>query len=329
MTNVQPHRIVSNSASPAVSSETAPVYGVGTELADEPVLGSEAMAGGAGSASGSRDEQDKKDEKDDKDDDVIDEAEDEEGGEVRRPRIGQRPVAPTKGEIAEHYPLHLQYRSWCEHCRAGRGRVAPHRCEPSDREKMGVTIHSDYAFLGSEEAHADVQPSLVVYDDHKDAFWALGVKSKTVTESLVKYFKDVLDQSGYEGQRISMKSDQEPSIVALKRAVSAARTGETVPIESPVRSSKSNGRMENAIGVWQGQLRTIKHYTEAKMKRKMEIDSALFSWLVPFSTDIMNKYRVGADGRTAYERITGHRCKNMVIGFAEAVDFMLEPDKSI
>ena len=63
------------------------------------------------------------------------------------------------------------------------------------------------------------------------------------------------------------------------------------------------------------------------MKKRIETDSVLFSWLIPFCTDIMNKYRVGADGRTAYERITGHKCRHQVIGFAEAVDFILEPDK--
>ena len=56
-----------------------------------------------------------------------------------------------------------------------------------------------------------------------------------------------------------MKSDKEPSILALQKAVSAERVGETVPIESPVRASKSNGRMENAVKVWQEQLRTVKH----------------------------------------------------------------------
>ena len=86
-----------------------------------------------------------------------------------------------------------------------------------------------------------MQPCLVVYDDDKNAFWAIGIKSKAVTQSIVKYFKDLLDQSGYEGEKITMKSDQEPSILALKRAVAAARSGQTVPIESPVRSSKSNG----------------------------------------------------------------------------------------
>ena len=42
-----------------------------------------------------------------------------------------------------------------------------------------------------------------------------------------------------------------------------------------------------------------------------------------------NKYRFGSDGRTAYEIITGHKCRHQVMGFAEAVDFILEPVKGI
>ena len=113
----------------------------------------------------------------------------------------------------------------------------------------------------------------------------------------------IFDQSGYKGQKVTWKTDQEPSILAAKAAVSAARVGETVPIESPVRASKSNGKMENAVKIWQEQLRTIKHYTEAKMGKEIEVDSVLFSWLVPFASDIINKYCVGSDGRTAYEAI--------------------------
>ena len=91
------------------------------------------------------------------------------------------------------------------------------------------------------------------YDDHKGAFWAAGVRAKGASESIVKYVKDILDQSGYEGEKLTFKTDQEPSIVALKRAVAAARTGETVPIESPVRASKNNGMTESAVGIWQGE----------------------------------------------------------------------------
>ena len=32
------------------------------------------------------------------------------GEEARRPKIGRRPVLPTKAEIDEHFPLHLHYR---------------------------------------------------------------------------------------------------------------------------------------------------------------------------------------------------------------------------
>ena len=42
----------------------------------------------------------------------------------------------------------------------------------------------------------------------------------------------------------------------------------------------------------------------------------------------MNKYKVRSDGRTAYERITAHKCRQQVIGFAEYVDFILETDKT-
>ena len=126
---------------------------------------------------------------------------------------------------------------------------------------------------------------------------------------MVQYGVGTFEQSGYIGEKLTFKSDQEPSIVALKNAIAAARVGDTVPIESPVRASKSNGLMENATNIWQGQLRTIKHYVESKIGRVVEPGSALFTWLIPFSADILNKFRVGADGNTAYDRRTSHACK--------------------
>ena len=248
--------------------------------------------------------------------------------EVRQPRVGRRPMAPTKAEIEEHYPLHLNFRSWCEHCCAGKARQDQHLIEPHDREKLGITFSADYAFLVPEEKEDDMQPSLVMFDDDKEAFWAIGVESKGPSEPVVKYVKGILDQSGYEGQKIAFKTDQEVSILALKKAIAAVRNGETVPIESPVRASKSNGKMEGAIGRWQAQLRTTKHYAEHKLGKKIEVSGVLFSWLIPYVTEIMNKFKLGTDGRTAYERITGHKCRHIAVGFAENVSFMLEPDKN-
>ena len=113
---------------------------------------------------------------------VIDGEEKKEEVEMRKPRIGVRPVAPTKAEMEAHYPLHLEYRSWCAHCRAGKARLAPHLCEPADREKLGITVSCNYASMGSEEKDENIQPSLIIFDDDKEAFWAIGVKSKTLTD---------------------------------------------------------------------------------------------------------------------------------------------------
>ena len=189
---------------------------------------------------------------------------------VRKPRIGRRPELPTKADIEEHFPLHLNYRSWCEHCVAGTARLAQHRVQPADRERLGITVSADYAFMVSEEIEEGMQPTLIMFDDDKMACLALGVQQKGVTEAITKYVVDVLDQSGYRGVKITIKTDQEASIMALKKAVAATRVGETVPIESPVRASKSNGMMEGAVKLWQEQLRTIKHFTEAKMKTRIE-----------------------------------------------------------
>ena len=125
-----------------------------------------------------------------------------------------------------------------------------------------------------------------------------------------------------------MKSDNEDAIIALQKAAAAMRAGETVLIHSPVRSSKSNGRMENAVQRWQGQLRTTKHFLESRIKCKIPADSALFSWMVPFCAEIMTKFIVGNDGLTGYERITEHRLKHFVIGFGETVHFKLETEKT-
>ena len=59
-------------------------------------------------------------------------AADEQGARV--PRVARRPYTPTKAELEEHLPLHLEYRSWCEACVKGRGvERAHHRTAKEER----------------------------------------------------------------------------------------------------------------------------------------------------------------------------------------------------
>ena len=192
----------------------------------------------------------------------------EEDEPAKAPKSAPRPTAQTKADIAAHEPLHLDYRSWCAHCVFGRGHSTHHRT--GDDQSVSATWHMDYAFLGEncdvrdvEEAASGNATMLITYDESKHAFWAMHVPRKGPAPGVAKWCCDRLEDSGYGGNGITIKTDQEESIVALRRAVSVLRLGETVPINSPVRCSKANGRMENAVKIYCGHLRTLKHAFES------------------------------------------------------------------
>ena len=183
------------------------------------------------------------------------------GGDVdeddiaRNPRVARRPAAPTKAMIMAHEVHHADYREWCAHCVAGKG--VSHKHSTSDKESRSDTAEFclDYAFMTEEGAvgymedigeqdESGLSPVLVGHDRTSEALWAMVAEAKGVTESSLKWAKERIDESGYLGTRVVLKSDQEESIKALKRAIAVKRQADTVMIESPVRDSKSNGSVE-------------------------------------------------------------------------------------
>ena len=181
-----------------------------------------------------------------------------EGEESRKPNIARRPLTPSKQEVEDHLPLHLEYRSWCPHCVAGKGISDQHRKNLGEKsEDLGVTISLDYCFMTAEEAEEDMRAILVCYDHNKSGFWVLPVEHKGAQEEVVKLATDNMEESGYSGMTVTLKSDQEPAMLTLKQAIAVRRKAETPLIESPVRESKANGRIERAIRSWQAQFRTI------------------------------------------------------------------------
>ena len=77
---------------------------------------------------------------------------------------------------------------------------------------------------------------LVTFDECKEAFWALQVDKKGPSASATRWSVDRLDGSGYTGVGITVKSDQEESIVALRKSIAVGRQAETVPINSILQS---------------------------------------------------------------------------------------------
>ena len=96
--------------------------------------------------------------------------------EVRKPQIARRPYTPTRAEVDAHLPLHLEYRSWCPHCCAGKG-IAMHHKQNVDGHagELGATVSLDYCFMTPDEEEDDMRAILIGYDHQKSGFWALPV----------------------------------------------------------------------------------------------------------------------------------------------------------
>ena len=87
-------------------------------------------------------------------------------------------------------------------------------------------------------------------------------------------------------------SDQEPSIIALKDAVTLRIKAETAFVESPVRQSKSNGRVERAIRNWRDQYRALRHFLDHRIGGKLNEGKALSTWVITWSADVITNTEV-------------------------------------
>ena len=139
--------------------------------------------------------------------------------------------------------------------------------------------------MTEEDSETDMCPVRIMYDHTLKAIWALPVESKGVVDYVVKWCVETLDNAGYTKSRITIKSGQEPAMLALKKAAAAARIGDTALISSPIRESKANGAVQRSIRTWQGQLRTLKCYFERCLGIKLPVDLPLFGWLCVYSSE--------------------------------------------
>ena len=229
----------------------------------------------------------------------------EENVAARDPRIARRPIKPTKAMVLAHELHHADYRDWCDHCRAGKGVAHQHKNSVNESDEAEFSI--DYAFMtkeGQVELERNMEekdkvgacPVLMGSDHRSKAIWAMVVNEKGPTESAVKWLVSKLDQAGCRGTKVVLKSDQEESIVALKKAVAIKRQAQTVSIESPVRDSQANGNAERAVRTWAAQMRTMRHHLEHRLQHKIPIFSALMTWLVSWSAEVICRYRIQANG---------------------------------
>ena len=124
----------------------------------------------------------------------------------------------------------------------------------------------------------------------------------------------------------TLKSDQEPAILALKAAavkiVQNATGKEIVMEESPVGDSQSNGLAENAVKEVKGIVRSMRWAFDELHGVKLDVSSSVLPWMVRYAGAMLSRTRRGADGRTAFELRKGKPYMKKLPPFGEKVMYL-------
>ena len=255
-----------------------------------------------------------------------DDAEGEEAGKA--PKLVKDPGLPSRKEVEEHEATHAQFRSWCRFCVRGRGLAWHHQGGAGDEDDKGMPeFVMDYCFPA--QAEQDPLIVLVCKERKSGSTNSMLVPNKGHDEWVINMLVNFIESHGFD--RIILKSDNEPAIVALQQAVKLMRVARAAPcdadrgtvLESSARGdSQSNGAAENAVREVEGMIRTWKLYIEEKLGQTLDNQHILLPWLIQHAGTLITRYKIGKDGKTAYQRLKGKKTSSRILPFGEKVLYM-------
>ena len=91
-------------------------------------------------------------------------------------------------------------------------------------------------------------------------------------------------------------------MVALRDAVARCHGGKVTPEQSATGESQSNGRVEVAGKTMKCLARVFKSQMEKEAGVQIQSTDAILQWLVRWVAVMFSRYKIGEDGKTAYER---------------------------
>ena len=203
--------------------------------------------------------------------------------------------------------------------RARRGREAPHK--RSFEIPTVPEVHLDIICPGGE--HEDSTLTVpVAWERISKMAMASVTPSKSSGEFLAKRVVALLREIGREHCEKTIKSVQEPAIVALVTDIGrlrAASGGRRMVVEhSPVYSSQSNGSVERALQAVQQQLRVMRSALEERWCVRLHGEDRAWPWISEYAAWLLDRAEVGHDGKTSYERA---KCKRARVAGVELGQF--------
>ena len=156
----------------------------------------------------------------------------EEGADVKARKLGKEPM---KDDIEKHELTHIPFRNWCSDCVRGRAVNPGHYIQTNKEDEEVPVISIDYMYLKAREGDETIeegQPILIMKDRKSKTITAHVVEHKGANENAIKRLGQDIGLLGYK--KIILKSDEEPSIIALKQTVKRERSEQIILEESPV-----------------------------------------------------------------------------------------------
>ena len=174
-------------------------------------------------------------------------------------------------------------------------------------------------FLGTRKIKATYRTMLAIFDNRSTSMMALMVHNKRPVKWAMNGTVKFIEDLGYGTVSISVKCDAEPSIIAVGDAITAMRSAPTIPLDTPVREAQANGSMDRAIKTLQGQCRTLLAHLVERVGSDVEDNFDMLQWLAHWVSVTLNRYKIHAHGKTAFQVATGHSCRRPITAFGESV----------
>ena len=125
--------------------------------------------------------------------------------------------------------------------------------------------------------------------------------------------------TGGAGGHITIKSDGEPTILALKKAVMQLHGGVCVPEQPAKGETAENGRVEESGKTIHQLFCTLHARIERGVDDEIPLDADIIPWVVRWAAICYSRYKVGQDGLTSYERLRKRSCRAIVVADGETV----------
>ena len=189
-------------------------------------------------------------------------------------------------------------------------------------EKDRREVHMDYCFMGGRD-DKKTRSILIAKDKESRMIMSSVVPVKGTRDDFVaKRVRAFIRELGFEHVTITLRGDQEPAIQDLMNEVARIRRpAATLIEEAPVGESQSNGVIERGVQTAEGQIRVLKDALETRLACKIPAQHNVIAWMAEFAGVLVNRYEVGHDGKTSYERLHGKSSKLLGLEFGELLNF--------